>query len=256
MAVLQLVFHCLCLYVRDERNSTVHVLMPATKGHHPKHFAELKHPSFREDERTARSIEGWALVLGPASGAATANLQSLEPREDREILDVTAATAGERPGGIRVNRELVTGRSDAVTARIALRAGEVTHTKAETYWKFDDRKVEMVTKVFWEMEIEDLEARLDWHRIGASGDPPLTSLSALGAPEPLENVPGRDSERMGYRLDVYHSTLSDLKPADVAHHFRAFYEQLLKHAPTASQLPHNTQEGPRVHCGSAQAQLD
>jgi hypothetical protein len=254
MAVLQLAFHCLCLYVRDDENRTVHVLMPSTRGHHPHHFAEFQHPSFG-GERNARSIEGWALVL-PAAGGATAHTRSLDPRQDREILDVTAATAAEVAGGVRVKRELVTGRSDAVKARITLRAGQVTDTVGEAFWKFDGRKVEMVTHVLWEMEIEDVEARLEWHPIGAGGDPPLVSLSALGREVPLENVPGRDEGRMGYRLDVYHSTLSELKPKDVAHHFRAFYEQLLKHAPTASQLPHNAQEGPTVHCGSAQALLE
>ncbi len=248
MATLQIVFHCLCLYVRDEENRIVHVLMPATKGHHAEHFARMKHHSFNDPDN-ARSLAGWALVLGPAAGSA--QLDTLQPQQEREILDLSAVT-----GGLTVSKELVTGRNDAVTARITLGAGGVAHTVAETFWRFDNRLVEMVTHVVWEMEIEDAEAPLQWVSIGAAGDPPLVSLSALGREEGLENVRGQPDGRMGYRLHVYHSTLTDLKPEEVEHHFRAFYEQLLAHPhPTPEQLPRNRQEGPKVHCGSGQALL-
>lgn len=252
MATLQLVIHCLCLYVRDEQNRIVHVLMPATKGHHAQHFAHLEHPSFQRP----RSLEGWALMLGTA-GAGTAALETLAPQGKREILDLTVATAGaEHPMGKRVKRALVNGPNPAVTSRITLRAGEVTHTIGETFWKFKGRMVEMVTRVSWEMEIADPTDRLEWHSIGASGNPPLDSLSSLGSEQGLHNVPNRPDGRMGYTVNVFHSTLTDLKPEEVSHHFRAFYEQLLDHEPTDDQLPRNRQEGPRVHCGSGQAVLE
>jgi hypothetical protein len=251
MATLQIVFHCLCLYVRDEENRIVHVLMPATKGHHADHFALLKHPSFPEPQ--VRSLAGWALALRPTSGSA--QLRSLDPQGVREILDLTAATAGSAGGGgRRVKKELVTGRNGAVTARITLGAGGVVHTEGETFWGFDNRMVKMVTRVYWEMDVDDVEARLDWSSIGASGDPPLESLSKLGGVQPLEKFPDRPDERMGYRIDVYHTTLADLKPEEVEHHFRAFYD-VLEHTPAPDELPRNRQEGPRVHCGSGQAQL-
>lgn len=253
MATLQLVIHCLCLYVRDEQERILHVLMPATKGRHAQHFAYLEHPSFQKP----RSLEGWALVLGTGSAAGTAALETLAPRGKREILNLTAATAGiEHPTGKRVKRALVKGQNPAVTSRITLRAGEVTHTLGETLWRFKGRMVEMVTRVYWEMEIADVTARLEWHSIGASGNPPLDSLSSLGKEHGLHNVPNRLDGRMGYTVNVVHSTATDLKPEDVTHHFRAFYEQLLDHNPTDDQLPQNRQEGPRVHCGSGQAVLE
>lgn len=246
MATLQIVFHCLCLYVRDEENRIVHVLMPATKGHHAEHFARMKHHSF-DGADNSRSLAGWALTLGPAAGSA--QLDTLRPQQEREILDLTAVT-----GGRTVRKELVTGRNDAVTARITLGAGGVAHTVAETFWRFDNRLVEMVMQVVWEMEIDDVEAPLEWVSIGAEGDPPLVSLSALGQ-EGLENVRGQPDRRMGYRLDVYHATLTNPKPHEMEHHYRAFYEQLLDHDPTPEQLPRNRQEGPKVQCGSGQARL-
>jgi len=249
MATLQIVFHCLCLYVRDEENRIVHVLMPATKAHHGEHLALLKHHSFTEAADNTRSLAGWALDLGPASGVV--ELETLNPQQERVILDLTAVT-----GGRTVEKELVTGRNKGVKARITLRAGGVAHTVAETFWRFGGRLVEMVTHVVWEMEIEDVEAPLEWVSIGADGDPPLASLSALGREEGLENVRGKPDGRMGYRLHVYHSTRTDLKPEEVEHHFRAFYEELLDHPnPTPEQLPRNRQEGPKVHCGSGQAYL-
>jgi len=252
MATLQIVIHCLCLYVRDEENSIVHVLMPATKGHHAEHFARLVHPTFTEPGN-ARSLAGWALTLGPASGAA--QFRTLNPQHGREILNLTAATVRSKPpAGLKVKPELITGPHDRVTARITLRGGGVAHTKAEALWRFDNRWVEMVTAVYWEMEIRDVEAPLAWASIGAGGDPPLATLSSLGDEQPLEHVRDQLAARTGYRLDVFHSTLTDLKPEEVEHHFRAYYD-MLEHTPTPDELPHNRQEGPKVHCGSAQALL-
>lgn len=215
MATLQIVFNCLCLYVRDEPGKTVHVVMPATRGHDPRHLhlARLQHPSFPEPEGK-RPLEGWGLTLGSASQPASAQTDTLAPRQNDEILDLTAATAdAATPGGRKVKQEMVTGFHRAVAARVTLRSGKVMGRGSETLWDFNGRRVRMATRVIWEMEIDDVHAPLSWQPIGASGQPPLDSLAALGGgDEPLLDEHEQETGRRGYRLQVIHATPRSVAP--------------------------------------------
>lgn len=265
MTTLQIVFNCLCLFVRDEAEGLVHVLMPSTAGgHHPRHLVLLQHPSFT-GPLPLRDLEGWALVLGPSAGRATpARIDTLlAPRQSGEILDLTAATVDSaHPNGRRVKRALVTGRNPAVASRITLRTGGVRDVASETAWIFKNTIVRMTTKVLWEMEIDDENAPLDWQPIGARGSRPLDTLAALGAEEPLleqfDPATGKfaPGNRKGYVLQVFHATLGTLRADEVTKHFRIFYEKGLEHTPTIDQLPRNDQEGPEVNCGGSQAAME
>jgi hypothetical protein len=253
MATLQIVFNCLCLFVRDEQGETVHVVMPATKGgHHAHHDVFLRHPSFPEAKQE-RSMEGWALALGPKEDQpASAKVHTLlTPRATGEVLDLTAATVDEsNPEGQKVSAALVT-HSRRVAARVTLRAGEVKAVDSETEWAFDRRRVRMATRVLWEMEVNSVDAPLDWRSIGAGGTPPVPTLASLGAEEPLLEGPNlTPGNRKGYVLQVFHSTPGELQAPEVTKHFRIFYE-LVGHAPTPEQLPQSELEGPNVNCGGS-----
>jgi hypothetical protein len=273
MATLQIEFNCLCLFVRDETEKILHVLMPATGHHHAGHpsGSARPHPAHGIEEHLARLVlgdspdapqvplEGWSLELGPAAGAA--QLHTLDPPVgDAQVVDLTRLTSnGQNAPGRKVARALTTGSHQKIASRFTLRAGQVTDVEAQAEWLFKGEPLEMAHRVVW--EIDDVPDELPWTPIAGKA-PPLARLSDLGDPSPLP-VSGKS----GYRIRVFHTTADGLPPNDdpgalnkeeVRHHFGMFYDVLGLPDPDEELLPElspDVEEGDNVNCGTAQAEM-
>jgi hypothetical protein len=258
MATLQLEFNCLCLFVRDEANDVVHVLMPRTD--HPgmdRHVVRVYHPELPPPP-DGKSMEGLEWVLGPAKGSA--NLLSLATNDTGELVDVTVASGdANAQNGKKVDKDLVTTVHDKVLTRVVLRAGTLVDRRSPVRWKLKGRRFKMVDRVVW--EIDDVDDSLTWNKLKNSDPFPLTSLAELGPPQPLPG-PGH---KTGYQLRIFHTTEEGLPPdGDVGvldelaiqQHFRHFYD-LLNYNPSPDQLPRDP-EVPFLrtfNCGVGQALL-
>ncbi len=271
MATLQIEFNCLCLFVRDETNHVVHVLMPSTLEHvgdavdsgrshdeyghmHEPHYVRLYHSKTGNE---GIPLEGWSLVLGGERGSADTG--SLDRTQPGEVIDLTAVT-GNRDGqyGRKVKQGLVTGANPAVAARVTLRAGRAVHAPKEVAWNIKCRDFDMAYQVVW--QIDDFDGTLAWEPANAR-KVPLDSLAGLDSDEPLYG-----EEKRGYRLQVFHTTEDGLPPHHengqlepdlVKEHFRIYYETLLDIPhPNECELPQPPVEIGKVHCGTAQVLLE
>jgi hypothetical protein len=254
MATLHLEFNCLCLFVRDEKNKIVYVLMPTTHRGADRHVVRLYHPALPAPPE-GKSMEGLEWVLGPATGSA--ELPSLGPTNDGTIVDVTVAS--EQPkgqNGKKAHKDLASTAHDDVLTRVTLRAGRVIGRASEAEWVLNGEKIDMAHRVVW--EIDDVPDTLIWKELQKPDKFPLTSLADLGPEQPL---PGG---KMGHHLRIFHTTEDGLPPNDVGvldeaaiqRHFRHFYD-LLKHTPTNAQLPHTPPTLIKTfNCGVGQALLD
>ncbi|HEX6373093.1 MAG TPA: hypothetical protein VF006_29490 [Longimicrobium sp.] len=268
MATLQLEFNCLCLFVRDEKNDVVHVLMPSTNhpGMEP-HVVRMFHSSFTAHPK-GRSMEGLEWVLGPEKGSA--DFLSLRKNDDGEIVDVTRAS-GDSSGhnGKKADKKLVTSAHHHVLTRVTLRGGRVFDRFAKADWELKGNIVRMAHQVVW--EIDDVPDTLTWHPLNKPDDIPLTSLKELGPEEPLPAPDGTPSPKMGHRLRIFHTTKEGLPPNDengaldevaVRKHFRHFYD-LIGHpvGDDDDALPKKPVVRKRFdiktfNCGTGQALLD
>lgn len=262
MPKLTLVINCLCLFVRDEQEKTVHVLMPATghtghDGHdgggghqHPEHLVQVLHRSFDkgQEKDKGRSMKGWALVLGEGDASADTTLEPpvLPPLGD-EVVNLTNLIDKE------IERRLVADQHNPeVAARITLRSGRVTRVVAEAEWELKNRSIFLAHQVTWEML--GVPHDLTWIKLDPNaGDPPLKSLKEL---EPEDNL--------GYRIEIHHVTNEGLpptsggplKPEEMAEHFRAFYSLFGMGQVDDSLLPKLKSQGVKgVNCGTSSAML-
>jgi hypothetical protein len=241
MATLQLEFNCLCLFVRDEVNNVVHVLMPRTD--HPgmdRHVVRVYHPKF-PDPPVGKSMEGLEWILGPTTGSAECS--TLATNDDGEVVDVTV-TSGDASGhnGKKAHKDLVTQAHAHVLTRVTLRAGRVLDRDARAKWKLKGREVYMAHRVVW--EIDDVPDTLTWKQLNNPNPIPFASLAELGAEQDLPSPVG--PPKKGHRLRIFHTTEDGLPPNDgdgvldecaVRQHFRHYYGLLLHH-PTPDQLPY------------------
>jgi hypothetical protein len=261
MATLQLEFNCLCLFVRDETNNVVHVLMPRTD--HPgmdRHVVRIYHPTFRAPPE-GKSMEGLEWVLGPRTGST--GYSTLATNDEGEIVDVTV-TSGDAGGhnGKKAHKDLVTKAHPHVLTRVTLRAGSVLDRSAEAKWKLKGKDVSMVHCVVW--EIDDVPDTLTWNPLNNADPIPLASLTELGDEQTLPLADGSPGPKKGHRLRIFHTTEDGLPPNNegvldecaVRQHFRHYYG-LLGHHPTPDQLPRDP-KAPFVktfNCGVGQALL-
>lgn len=233
MATLELVFNCLNLFVTDEENGTVHVLMPTSTGHGNKHrhVVRIFHAGLKGDQKKhGLSMEGWALILGGTPGTAETDLEpAVAPFLKEELVDLTRVT-----GGKTVDKALL---ADAphplVAARVTLRGGRLTQLKAEHEWEVDGQRYRMAHNVTW--QIMGIPHELTWVDLAPpSDDPPIKSLKEL----PL----GTDG---AYHMSIHHVTPvsippgqgGGLDPADMAHHFSMFYPLVGVNKPDENLLP-------------------
>jgi hypothetical protein len=229
MATLELEFNCMCLFVTDPQDGTVHVLMPATGSHHgghQRHVVRVLHRSFVPNR--GRSMEGWALDLrgDPVPPERPAPSDGAGPMA--EIPDLTAVSKQ------KVQRRLVADWSlpDEVAARVTLRGGRMMNPEGEgTRWMLNDKPMELAHKVVWRME--NVSEALTWIDLGGNHGPPIRSLSELD-PESADT----------YRLSLYHVSEHALPPTpdgqlsekEVRDHF-AMYYRLLRVEPQLKHLP-------------------
>ncbi len=225
MATLELSINCLCLFVPDKTANTVHVLMPATNGHH-RHVARVL---FKGSPATGRSMEGWALEVGGTVGAANTALALAAPPHGEEIVDLNALT------GRRLDWALVRDlHHPRVVSRIVLRAGALKEMRSEARWTLGGRPQAMATQVVW--RVEDL----------ADDQLSCTPLRARPRDVPIRQPLSRLRPTAGVvHLDVFHVTerslpprnAGTLRPREVQDHFRAFYELYGISSPAPAQLP-------------------
>ncbi len=287
MATLQIEFNCLCMFVPDERDPShrvVHVLMPDTtkhfRGEHgaeqhaghggPRaqgedlgcgdvpepHVVRLYHSALA-DPNQGIPMEGWTLVLGGASNSAeTGSLAHTSPGMVVDLTYVTSDAQGSN--GRKVPRLLVDGKHEKVISRVSLYGGQAVEAPEQIEWKIKKvGKFKMAYQVVW--QIDDVSETLEWLSVN-TGDPPLKSLKGL----PVEQLEGG---KEGYLLKIFHTLPCALppcdqgdgtmKPAIVKEHFRHFYVDLLDYKPGDDELP-SPPHGiiGKVHCGTAQAQLE
>lgn len=264
MATLELEFNCMCLFVTDPEDGTVHVLMPPTAHDHAdhgnaglpatlprglkRHVVRLLHRSFAADQ--GRSLEGWALELHGSPAPPDTTLLRPAGGQNPEVVDLSGIT-NRRVSRDHLEREAYPNR---VSALLTLRGGTATKLDDEdTKWVMDGRTIVMAHQVVW--RLENVSEQLRWVDLGANHGPPLRSLSEL------------EAEADGsYRLEVYHVTEKALPPtglgylnaAEVRKHFGAFYP-LLGFKPGARHLPRlkpGGKEGGKYNCKTAQAELE
>jgi hypothetical protein len=262
MATLQLEFNCLCLFVRDETNNVVHVLMPRTD--HPgmeRHVVRLYHPTF-PPAPIGKSMEGLEWVLGPTTGSA--DFSRFAKTTEGEIVDVTVIS-GDASGhnGKKAPKDLVETAHHHVLTRVTLRAGKVCSRTAAARWAFKGIKVYMAHRVVW--EIDDVPDILTWNSLNHADPIPLVSLADLGPETILPVCDQISGTKMGHRLEIYHTTPEGLPPDNegqldetaVRRHFRHYYE-LIGHSPIKDEeLPYSVEVPLRTfNCGVGQALLD
>jgi len=269
MTALEIEFHCLCFFVPDPANQTVHVLMPRTPGHeshggggrerdetggggkggegedehgHP-HVVRMFHRSFREEgeDKKGRPMEGFTLVLGGASGTADTSLRPEKPRQE-EVVDLTHAT------GITLGRELIEDLGHSgVVSRVILRSGYIKAMNSDTTWTLRRREIDMAYKVVWCIDgITEEQVRWEPEEIDGR-KPPFTRLSDLG-------------EHNGvHRLQIAHMTADAMPPGRsgtlsahaVREHFKAFYALYGITNPSDDQLPTRPLRAENVNCPTA-----
>lgn len=244
MAQLEIEFHCLCLFVRDEANNIVHVLMPTT--HHDPHVVMLYHASFPDGKR----IHGLELVL---AGTGSAVLSTLAPNERGEIVDLTKVT-DRGTGGRKTPADRVSTKHPKVLTRVRLKSGKVIDRDHQAEWLFRDTPRRMAYKVVW--EISGVADKLEWNDLNNPDAIPFQSLSEL---EPDGTIDGE----LFYRFRIFHTTPDRLPPNDtgpgmdpvlVRRHFTHLYD-VLDHHPLDDELPAPPFVG-KFNCGAGQALLE
>lgn len=248
MATLEIEFHCLCLFVRDEANDVVHVLMPTTHEHH-RHVVMIYHDSFPGGKR----IHGLELVLG---GTGAADLSSLAPNERGEIVDLTKVT-DRGSGGRKSPKDRVDTKHPKVLTRVTLKSGKVVDRDHQAEWLFRDTPIRMAYKVVW--EISGVPDTLEWCDLVDPDEVPFRSLSEL---EPDGIVGGE----LLYRFRIFHTTPNRLPPNEtgpgmdpvlVRQHFIHLYDAI-DHRALDDELPAFVDRDKRIgkfNCGAAQVEL-
>lgn len=245
MARLEIEFHCLCLFVRDEVNSIVHVLMPKT--HHDPHVVMLYHHSLPTGKQR---IHGLELVL---PGTGPADLCTLAPNERGAIVDLTEVT-NRGSGGRKAPGDRVSTKHPKVITRVTLKSGKVVDRDHQAEWLFRDKLIRMAYKVVW--EISGVPDTLEWNYLNNPDKVPFHSLSELKPDGMIEN-------ESFYRFQIFHTTPDRLPPDDtgpgmdpvlVKRHFTHLYD-LLDHHPLDDELPAHPIVG-KFNCGAGQAVLE
>ena len=246
MAMLEIEFHCLCLFVRDEANDVVHVLMPQTHAHPQPHVVMLYQRSFPNGVR----MQGLELVL---AGTGPADLSTLAPNARGEIVDLTKVT-DRGSGGRKTPSDRVNTRHPKVVTRVTLKSGKVVDRDHQAEWLFRDTPIRMAYKVVW--EISGVPDPLEWNDLNTPDKVPFHSLDEL---EPDAKI----GNEMLYKFRIFHTMPDRLPPNDtgpgmdpvlVRQHFRHLYD-VLDHHPLDDELPAPPLVG-KFNCGAGQALLE
>ncbi|HEX9938794.1 MAG TPA: hypothetical protein VGB15_16765 [Longimicrobium sp.] len=258
MATLELQFNCLCLFVPEPDKKVVHVLMPRSNGHaghagHEKHVVRMLHKSFKGQENThGRSLEGWALVLGPENASADTNLTHKGTTPGGALPDLSQITHDVLGARKTVDPALLSVTpGGAVAARITLRSGGVTRMASEASWEIGGKEIALAHQVTWRMS--DVDHVLRWEGLDGKPDSDPRPLDTLKSLEPEDDL--------GYKLRIFHVTEEALPPkggilapAVMREHFRAFYPLLGVDQQDASLLPSiKGKHINQVNCGAAQS---
>lgn len=251
MATVEIEFHCLCLFVRDEENDVVHVVMPKTHPPH-EHLVMLYHASFPQGRR----MHGLELVL---SGDKPAMLETLENTgAPTTIVDLTQVT-NHGKGGRKLKADRVNTKHRDVLTRVKLYSGKVTARDHEAQWIFRGVTINMAYKVVW--QISGVPNVLIWNQLDDSDVVPIHSLSDI----PDDGTAGGSTaaEKL-YKFRIFHTMPEFLPPNDagdgdldedaVRAHFKHFYD-IMDHTPRDEELPRLPPRLARVHCGTGQVLL-
>jgi len=248
MAILRLEFHCLCLFVRDEANDRVYVLMPKTHSPH-EHVVMMYNPSFPGGKR----IHGLEWVIAGAQRAVVDTLNNTG--QDSEIVDLTEVTDRGK-GGRKAKSELVSTKHRKVRSRIKLYSGSVRARKHQATWRFRERNINMAYKVVWEVSgVADVQI---WNSLDDPDLIPFHSLSDLKEDTAAGTAPAGEKV---YTFRIYHTLPEFLPPNDdgdlsgdaVREHFKHFYDTV-DHNPKPDELPSLPPPVATVNCGAAQIQ--
>lgn len=175
---LKIVFSGLCLFVPDERQRIMHVLLPDSAGHEEHgvkpHFARLYY------DKGHRS----------AGGTLTGRLQDRKLKDRALIVPKDAPDAETRlveqivdlgpVAGKPIDPEQVRKKPKKVSARVTLRSGSITACAPGTYWEFNGRPVCMTNMVDWTVPIPGDSIVLDLEGINSGTDGKLEELHKIG----------------------------------------------------------------------------
>jgi hypothetical protein len=254
MAKLTIEFNCMCMFVPDPANGSVHVLMPVTaQGGHPRHEVRLRHSSFKgKEKKEGRLMEGLELVLR-GRGKAHTDLIPSTPSDPQGELPNLSTIAGSKP----VDPALLTStKPSGVVSRITLLSGKVGEIRAHgKKWKLGGKDRVLAFQVTW--TIDDV-GELEWHPLHDSG-----AVAPLASLRDLKPEPGTADV---YKLEIHHveaGTLTNpskvLTAQGVRHHFGAFYTPLRVTRPGGDLLPDPIDDGfegsPDFKCVGIQASL-
>ena len=253
---LRIKFMCLCFFVPDPRNKTMHVLMPATCRHNPgaveveRHLASLMFPSPGGQLDSAGHIArdgdphvndfidmgGWALELG--GGGATLDVPEV-------VVDVTPLTGF-------VTRALLDNPHELVSSHVVLAGGGIEDAQGVKglEWSFNNRQGPIAQSVVWKMEMKG--DTLEWSR---------RSLTD-GRVEPLPSIPAQNG---AIELEFHHTTrecfplpreVPTRSAEETAKHFAAFYSffRRLQERPPVPRPVHGEEVLPRS-CMAASGRL-
>jgi len=244
---LEIRFKCLCLLVRDARdsqNTRVHVVMPTThETGVDRHVVQMMYPRAGGPllNGTADSLpmDGWQMEF-PGNGTAPV----LDFGQD--LVNISA-----NAGPVR-DEVLGSGYDPSVASRMTLVSGEITERESAATWEYDGVVRPLTQQVTW--TIRDIPGdRLVWRRtrIRAEGEPTPDDVQDL----PVIEIPADANGKRLIHLDVYHITASDFptprrdrEPCVSADHFVAYYP--LFENPTHNDKPRFKErlESPTISC--------
>jgi hypothetical protein len=264
MATLEIDFHCLCLFVPEPDNKTVHVLMPASEHRlGGGGVSGLKQGGPADDGEDGAVTGSLAAQAGGSAGGAGGAGPAHTPHVVR-IMDATRPGAGRKMEGWMLELGPKKGSADTdlssidsagakladltqlsgftasplliddtvdpqVVSRVVLRAGKAKDAVGAHKWDIGDEIVRLATRVTW--RIENFEGDLIWTPWGASGRPPLM----LGDVKPTDGV---------FRIAIFHTLARALPPNsgtipgdEVGEHFKHFYKAIGHANPKQRELP-------------------
>jgi hypothetical protein len=236
---LEITFHCMNMFVEDEVEKRVHVLMPPTCActHEPigdhmvegvdQHIVRVVFPRIGGRLNAARDafverpedgktdyveLEGWSLVLPGRGGEA-----DLGDFPD-EVADLTKVT------GLRIGRALLgPNRNPRVAARVTLDGGRFLKQKGVATWKFDGREIELAQEVTWIVEgLPDGPFSWSRTRLKPAGERP-TESDTERLPDLYPNAQGRIKILVFHGMERDFPKLQEREPHVTAQHFSAFY---------------------------------
>ncbi|HEU0298829.1 MAG TPA: hypothetical protein VFR37_05225, partial [Longimicrobium sp.] len=228
MAILDIDFNCMCLFVPG-RSGVMHVLLPTMGSHGGMHTVALVYEGLAH--REVVRMEKWELLLRGTSPAATPSSREAAVRFRAMVPSLTAFT------GRRVAPKLLTdARPAGVTSRVSLRGTRIIGVDAQKddVWEIKRKEYILAHKVT--LRLENVPDTLTWGSLGARGRKPLDSLRDVRPTDP--SVPL-------YRLSVFHVLTKHLPPArsdrltprQIKQHFARYYPLIGISSPGDELLP-------------------